>query len=106
MKGEDITQVSVSGSLRSDGSEILREGALRHLGVVLLPTWIVGPDLAAGDLSPILQSYQATGFEFDDDVSIVTHRARHRSLKVKLFTEFCLQHFRARTDWEYEKDGS
>ncbi|ARP82995.1 hypothetical protein CAL12_20695 [Bordetella genomosp. 8] len=99
IKDGELTEIAVSGSLRSDGSEVLREGALRHLGIVLLPTWMVGPDLAAGRLVPLLADYQASAFGFDDDVCIVTHKARHRSLKVQLFIEFCLQHFRARTNW-------
>ena len=43
-------QVRVRGNLRTNHSETLREAALAGLGLILMPTWLIGADLARGRL--------------------------------------------------------
>jgi DNA-binding transcriptional LysR family regulator len=56
--GQD-EQVRVRGNLRTNHSETLREAALAGLGLILMPTWLIGSDLAAGRLKPVLMDWQA-----------------------------------------------
>ncbi|OZA92041.1 MAG: hypothetical protein B7X76_00980 [Azorhizobium sp. 39-67-5] len=100
MKDGELTECRVRGSLQSDGGDVLRLGALKGLGIALLPTWNIGPDLEDGTLVALLPGYQATPFGFDDSIYIVTQKVRHRSLKVQLFIDFCLKSFRDRQDWK------
>ncbi|HEX3574259.1 MAG TPA: LysR family transcriptional regulator, partial [Rhodopila sp.] len=50
-------EVPVAGTLRADDSEPLRDAAVAGLGVVLLPTWLVGEDIKAGRLRRVLPEW-------------------------------------------------
>src|SRR5436305_5971211 len=52
-------QVRVRGALRANHSETLREAALAGLGLILMPTWLIGGDLAQGRLRRVLPDWQA-----------------------------------------------
>ena len=99
LQEDRLTELRVTGSLRSEHGDVLREAALGNLGIVLLPAWSVGDDLLTGRLTGLLLDYQATPFDFDADLYVVTHRARHRALKVRLFLEFLHQEFASRKAW-------
>lgn len=49
-------RVSIGGNLSIDNGDGLREVALRGHGIVYLPTFLVGDDLLAGRLVPLLKS--------------------------------------------------
>jgi DNA-binding transcriptional LysR family regulator len=98
-RGTELTELPITGSLQADSGDVLREVALQGLGIVLLPAWSVEKDLRAGRLMGLLWDYDATPFSFDDEIYIVTHRARHRALKVRLFLEFLVEEFREKQDW-------
>jgi DNA-binding transcriptional LysR family regulator len=51
--------VRVRGPLTSTDSETLRSAAVGGVGLVLLPTWLVGEDLAAGRLVQVLAGWRA-----------------------------------------------
>jgi DNA-binding transcriptional LysR family regulator len=46
--------VHVRGAFRADNGDLLRAAALAGEGIILEPTFIVGEDLARGDLLPLL----------------------------------------------------
>jgi DNA-binding transcriptional LysR family regulator len=48
----------VNGRLRANDSEALLDAAVAGLGVALLPTWLVGPDIRANRLVALLQSWE------------------------------------------------
>jgi DNA-binding transcriptional LysR family regulator len=45
--------------MRANDSEALLEVALAGVGVALLPTWLVGKEIAEGRLTPILPKWEA-----------------------------------------------
>src|SRR3546814_12936848 len=51
------TIVTIGGNLETNNPMMLRAGALAGLGVVLLPLWIIGPDIKAGRLQRLLPDY-------------------------------------------------
>ena len=55
---EDPLEVAVSGHIRTNDSESLREAVLSGLGIALLPTWLVGADIREKRLVPVLQDYE------------------------------------------------
>ncbi|MGA1601273.1 MAG: LysR substrate-binding domain-containing protein [Prochlorothrix sp.] len=85
-EGEET--VTVKGVLCSNNGEVLRSAALRGLGVVLLPEFLVGADVAAGRLVRLLEQYQAPELW----VQVLYPIDRHLSVKVKLFTAFLQTH--------------
>src|SRR6516162_10949383 len=55
--GQD-ERVRVRGNLRANHSETLREAALAGLGLILMPTWLIGGDLKQGRLRAVLAEWQ------------------------------------------------
>ena len=58
-RGGGRRAVEVSGPLRSNSGEALRQAALDGLGLVLLPAWMVGRDVSAGRLVACLPGHRA-----------------------------------------------
>lgn len=54
--------VDVTGPVRSNNGEVLREAALAGLGIVLLPGFIVEEDLRTGRLERVLAAFRPTPF--------------------------------------------
>src|SRR6201997_3019755 len=52
-------EVPVTGRLRADDSEPLRAAAVAGVGVVLLPTWLVGDDIRSGRLRRVLPDWSS-----------------------------------------------
>ena len=50
--------VPIRGDYRADNGDLLRAAALAREGIILEPTFIVGEDLARGDLLPILLGWR------------------------------------------------
>ena len=50
--------MQITGRLRTNDSEVLLDAALAGLGIALLPTWLVGPDIQANRLVELLPSWE------------------------------------------------
>ncbi|WP_299404174.1 LysR family transcriptional regulator [Acaryochloris sp. IP29b_bin.148] len=79
--------VRVEGAICSNNGEVLRQAALKGLGITLLPIFMVGADLAAQRLQAILGEYQAPAIA----VYLLYPVSKHLSVKVQLLTEFLQQ---------------
>ena len=82
--GEQETRVTVKGVLCSNNGEILKDAALKGLGIALLPTFIIQSELNDGRLAIVLPSYHPPAL----DLCLVYPLNRHTNTKVKLFTKF------------------
>jgi DNA-binding transcriptional LysR family regulator len=58
-RGEERIDVRASGPLFADHGETLAAAACAGLGLVLLPEWLVGLEIKAGRLVPVVTSYAA-----------------------------------------------
>ena len=88
--------VEVKGRLRTNNGDALRIAALRGLGLVAQPSFIVGADLQAGTLVGVLTNYTAQ----DGGVYAVYPHSRHLSPKVRAFTDFLAERFGPRPYWD------
>jgi len=86
----------VTGRLRVNNGDALRIAALEGLGLACLPTFIVGEDLRAGTLVPVLEgaAHQSGG------VFAVYPHARHLSPKVRAFIDFLVERFGPNPPWD------
>lgn len=85
IKGPKKTEsVKISGSLCADNGQILRDAALADLGIVILPTFIVGDDIIRGDLQQILPDYHFP----EISIYAVFPSRRYLSAKVRTFVDF------------------
>ena len=87
--------VRVSGSLHSNNGELLAEAAAQGVGIVFEPAFIIGPDVRAGRLVPLLQDYVAPPMP----IYAVYPSRKHLSAKVRLFVEFLVARFGEAQDW-------
>lgn len=87
--------VRVSGGLHSNNGDLLAEAAARGAGIVFEPAFIVGPDVRAGRLVPLLQDYVPAA----SPIYAVYPSRKHLSAKVRLFVDFLVAHFADAQDW-------
>jgi DNA-binding transcriptional LysR family regulator len=87
--------IQLPWTLCANNGEVLRDAAVAGLGIALLPTFIVGPDLDQGRLEPILTDYRA----HDLSIYAIYPPTRHLSNKVRLFIDFLVERF-GRPGWD------
>jgi DNA-binding transcriptional LysR family regulator len=81
--------ISVTGVLCSNNGEVLREAAVRGLGITLLPRFIVEPELQQGSLQIVLPNYQANELS----IYVIYPVNRHLSTKIRLLVDFLQAQF-------------
>ncbi len=82
--------VKVSPRLRSNNGDTCRMAALRHLGIVLQPSFLVGPDLRAGTLVEVLPTFRS----LELGVYAVYPSRKFVSPKVRLLIDFLAEAFK------------
>jgi DNA-binding transcriptional LysR family regulator len=93
--------VAVDGHLRANQSEALRDAALTGLGIALLPTWLVGDEIRAGQLVSVLSEHEwliAPGPE--RAIWAVYPPKRVVAPKVKAFVAFLSRRFGDPAYWD------
>ena len=55
--GDAFEEVPVSGTLRADDAEPVRDAAVAGMGVALLPTWLIAEEIKAGRLRHVLPEW-------------------------------------------------
>lgn len=84
----------VSGPLHSNNGDVLAAAAVTGVGIVYEPDFIVGPDLKAGRLVPVLADYSHAVLP----IFAVYPSRRYLSAKVRVFVDFLARRF-AKADW-------
>jgi len=87
--------VRVKGNLHSNNGDLLAEAAARGAGVVFEPAFIVGPEVRAGRLVPLLQDFEPQAMP----IYAVYPSRKHLSAKVRLFVDFLVERFSRAQDW-------
>jgi DNA-binding transcriptional LysR family regulator len=87
--------VRISGNLHSNNGDLLAEAAARGAGIVLEPAFIVGPEVRAGRLVPLLQDFAPLPLP----IYAVYPSRKHLSAKVRLFVDFLIERFAGAEDW-------
>lgn len=90
------TNIAVRGPVRTNNGEAMRHLALAGVGIVYLPTFFIGPDIRAGRLIPLLESF----IPQDSALYAVYPHARHLSPKVRVFVDFLAQSFPSPPYWD------
>lgn len=86
---EGVASVKVTPRLRTNSGDTCRVAALRHQGIVLQPTFLVGPDLLAGTLVELMPSWRSVEL----GVYAVYPSRKFVSPKVRLMIEFLVNAF-------------
>jgi DNA-binding transcriptional LysR family regulator len=86
----------VHGAYRADNGDLLRAAALAGEGIILEPTFIVGEDLARGDLLPLLLEWPVP----QAAAMAMYPTRRFLSAKVRTFVEFLQEAFTGQPAWD------
>ena len=81
--------VMVSGSYRVNNSEAILEALLDGIGIGRLPTFVAGPDLKAGNLVRVLDSYHLPNHTF----YAVFPERQYMPAKVRALLDFAVEYF-------------
>ncbi|WP_045226341.1 LysR family transcriptional regulator [Methyloterricola oryzae] len=90
------TVVKVAGTMEANVADALRIAAISGLGLVLLPTYMVGQDLRKGRLQAVLTNFIPSPLEIH---AVYPHR-KHLSAKVRTFVDFLHERFHPTPYWE------
>ncbi len=88
--------VRVNGPVCADNGDVLKDAAVAGLGVALLPTFIVGPELRAGRLLQVLEPYRPG----DLSVYAVFPSRRYVPARVRTFVDYLADCFGDKPDWD------
>jgi len=89
---EGAVSVKVRPRMRTNSGDTCRVAALRHRGIVLQPTFLVGPDLLAGTLVELMPAWRS----IDLGIYAVYPSRKFVSPKVRLMIEFLVKAFSKR----------
>lgn len=88
-KDDQSKVISVTGNYRVNNSEALLEALREGVGIGRLPTFVAGPDLKAGNLLRVLESYQIPDHIF----YAVFPERQYLPAKVRAFLDFAIETF-------------
>jgi DNA-binding transcriptional LysR family regulator len=88
--------VRAAGPMASNNGDMLACAAAEGVGIALLPTVIVGPDLQAGRLQRVLPDYSPSEL----GIYAVYPPNRQLAAKVRVFVDLMAAHFGARPSWD------
>jgi len=88
--------VKVRTVMSANNGDTCRAAALAGMGVIWQPTFLIGDDLRAGRLIPLLPGYRMT----DIDILAVYPSRRHLSAKVRVMVDFLAEAFRGQPAWD------
>jgi len=98
---EGELSVRATGNLRVNDDDALAAAVLQGLGVALLPTFIIGPELQSGRLQAALSEYVPV----ERHIYAVYLANRHLSAKVRAFIDFVLERFGPEPYWDRGAPG-
>lgn len=88
--------VRVPCVMHTNNGDTARAAALAGRGVIWQPSFLIGPDLRAGRLVPLMPGYQMP----DIDVLAIYPSRRHLSAKVRVMIDFLVQAFEGVPPWD------
>ncbi|MCR9174720.1 MAG: LysR family transcriptional regulator [Alphaproteobacteria bacterium] len=94
-KRQDIV---VTGSLRSNSGEVLRQAALDGLGLALLPEWMIAWDVAEGRLQTCLDDLRLYPARYSAEIYAVYRRDKRLPGKVEAFLGHLQRHLGTHLD--------
>lgn len=86
---EEQRVINVRSTLESNDGQVLRAAALKGMGILVQPKYILYDDIVAGRLVPVLDDWDLPRLT----VNIAFQNRTHLPARVRLFIEFLVDHF-------------
>jgi len=93
--GESVS-VSIASCMSSNNGDVLREAAVKGIGIAVLPTFIVGNDIAAGRLKLVLPDNRPP----DLTIHALYAPNRYLAAKTRVFIDFLVDCFGKKPPWD------
>jgi DNA-binding transcriptional LysR family regulator len=94
-----IHDVPISGRLQTNNTEALLALVLDGVGIAVLPTWLVGNDIAEGRLEAVFSDYDVSPTALDTNIYAVFPYNRHLSPKVRACVDALVARFSPTPPW-------
>ncbi len=92
-RDKEVCEVKVNGSLVANNSEVLRQACIDGVGLILMPTWLIGEDISEDRLQTVLDDFQFhPHVDMDTGIYALYLPNRRHSLRVKTLVDFLSQH--------------
>jgi DNA-binding transcriptional LysR family regulator len=85
---ERVFRVSTSSAIKASSCALVRDAALNHMGIAMLPLPVVRDYLSHGALVPVLEQFEVNGGP--RQVSILYSGRNYLSMKVRSFVDFAV----------------
>jgi DNA-binding transcriptional LysR family regulator len=95
LEGGKVSAKAVGCAMASNNGDVLRDASVSGVGIALLPEFIVGPDVAAGNLRPIMNQHVPPDLE----IHALYAPNRYLAAKTRLFIDHLVQKFGKKPDW-------
>ena len=91
-RAQEVCEVKVRGAIVANNSEVLRQACLDGVGLILMPTWLIGADLYKNRLEAVLEDYLFhPHLDLDTGIYALYLPNRRHSLRVQTFIDFLIQ---------------
>ncbi len=94
-KGQPVS-VAIGACLSSNNGDVLRDAAVKGIGITSLPTFIVGDDIAAGRLKTVLPDNRPA----DLTIHALYAPNRYLAAKTRVFIDFLVDRFGKTPPWD------
>jgi DNA-binding transcriptional LysR family regulator len=102
VRGGEARSVRVRGSFSANNGDALRAAALRGLGVVCLPDFMVGDEVERGELVRLLAGWETA----DVPIHAVWPPQPHLPAKLRLFIDFLNERLPRRCAWPQDRPAA
>lgn len=94
--GTETTIHTDSKYLRTNMADSLRVAAINGSGLIQLPSYMIGLDIQAGKLLPVLQEFEPE----PTPINLIYAHRKHMSLKVRSFVDYMKNYFETPPYWD------
>lgn len=95
----EVCGIQVSGNFKANNSEAVRDAALDSIGIALLPTFAIGPEIASGRLIRLLPEWTSHG-TFGDSLTAHFIADRHLTPKIRTLVDFLAGRYGRLPAWD------
>lgn len=83
-----ITRVPIQGQYLLTQSMAIRQCAIAHMGLALLPDWLIQTDIEAGHLVRLFEHYDVTATDYTSAIWFLYPPHQYLPLKTKVFMDY------------------
>lgn len=88
--------IPINATLSSNNGDVLRAAVLRGIGIAVLPTFMVGPDISADRLTEVLPRNRPA----ERCIYALYAPNRYLAAKTRVFIDFLVERFGPEPDWD------